>query len=544
MKKRIAIYILIIGFTLYIFHILKYAFVTEDAFISFRYARNLAEGNGIVFNLDQKIESYTNFLWVIFLSIGEYLLPGHMILISQLLAVLSGIGVLLQIWRFLYNDVDMLEFLAIWGFLYLILHRNFAIWSTSGLETMFFSFCVTGGVITFIKTSCHTPKSYIIISIWFLLAALTRPEGVLFFGIAIMLYFYRFYSRKLDKKHFYKGFAWLIFPFGLVYGIYFIWRWRYYGLFLPNTFYLKASDGVGNLITEPFWQVSKIYFLTYFKEYSMTWLLPAIIAAISIKRKNHDVLRQNREIVVFLIIFLLYILYIGADYMEFRFLVPILPLTAILGGRGFTVMAKSLFLKREHSPPQSLSPIIVFWAIMCLALTGYTTIKDVPFYFFSKQFHIDTWESLSICHQEMKPIGVALNKYLPEEYIIGLGPMGIVPFYSKHTAIDNYGMMNLDVSLHQPRKRGVRPGHQKRIPIETLFDYGADVLLSEWPEMKPSPSTNPNVVSLEIKPNHWLWMRTNGRAMEIANRMKKRGAKVHVADKNSKLINNELLNHN
>ena len=38
-------------------------FLTDDAFISFRYVRNLLEGHGLVFNPGERGEGYSNFLW-------------------------------------------------------------------------------------------------------------------------------------------------------------------------------------------------------------------------------------------------------------------------------------------------------------------------------------------------------------------------------------------------------------------------------------------------------------------------------------------------
>src|SRR5262245_49032609 len=39
------------------------AWLADDAFISFRYARNWAEGQGLVWNPGERVEGYTNFLW-------------------------------------------------------------------------------------------------------------------------------------------------------------------------------------------------------------------------------------------------------------------------------------------------------------------------------------------------------------------------------------------------------------------------------------------------------------------------------------------------
>ena len=50
-------------------HSLVFNFVTDDAFISFVYSRNLAEHGKLVFNLgEHPVEGYTNFLWTVLLG--------------------------------------------------------------------------------------------------------------------------------------------------------------------------------------------------------------------------------------------------------------------------------------------------------------------------------------------------------------------------------------------------------------------------------------------------------------------------------------------
>src|SRR5256714_11236242 len=49
-------------------HALYFDFVSDDAYISFRYARNLAEHGQLVFNLGERVEGYTNFLWTVLLA--------------------------------------------------------------------------------------------------------------------------------------------------------------------------------------------------------------------------------------------------------------------------------------------------------------------------------------------------------------------------------------------------------------------------------------------------------------------------------------------
>src|SRR4029434_8444657 len=65
--------------------------VDEDAFISFRYAYNLARGNGLRFNLGEQlpVEGYSNFLWVLWSGLID-LLGGDVTLWVPLTSFLLG----------------------------------------------------------------------------------------------------------------------------------------------------------------------------------------------------------------------------------------------------------------------------------------------------------------------------------------------------------------------------------------------------------------------------------------------------------------------
>jgi hypothetical protein len=44
--------------------------VCDDAFISFRYADNLVRGHGLVFNLGERVEGFTNLAWTLWAALG------------------------------------------------------------------------------------------------------------------------------------------------------------------------------------------------------------------------------------------------------------------------------------------------------------------------------------------------------------------------------------------------------------------------------------------------------------------------------------------
>src|SRR5690242_4842632 len=71
----------------------RYATLFDDAMISMRYARNLAGGHGLVWNVGQPaVEGYTNFLWTLWMAL-IHLLPIPESKIA--LAVMATGGVIL-----------------------------------------------------------------------------------------------------------------------------------------------------------------------------------------------------------------------------------------------------------------------------------------------------------------------------------------------------------------------------------------------------------------------------------------------------------------
>jgi arabinofuranosyltransferase len=81
-----------------VWHAWQYAFVTDDAYISFVFSRNLAEHGELTFNLGDPVEGYTNFLWTVILALAIKLGadPGPT---SLVLGAACAVGTLVVTWR-------------------------------------------------------------------------------------------------------------------------------------------------------------------------------------------------------------------------------------------------------------------------------------------------------------------------------------------------------------------------------------------------------------------------------------------------------------
>jgi hypothetical protein len=118
--------------------------VIDDAYISFRYAENLARGQGLVFNVGERVEGYTNFLWVILLAIPARL--GLDLVVSS--KVLGGVFALATLWTLgtLHPGSGArprARNLAAPGLL--LTNTAFFLWAVHGLETAMFAFWITLG---------------------------------------------------------------------------------------------------------------------------------------------------------------------------------------------------------------------------------------------------------------------------------------------------------------------------------------------------------------------------------------------------------------
>ncbi|MEI7887528.1 MAG: hypothetical protein WCJ04_09060, partial [Actinomycetes bacterium] len=109
-------------------------FVQDDAFITYRYARNLARGNGLVFNPGERVEGYTNFLWTLMHVIPEKLGWSSPIF-SQVIGIalmVATVAVTLRLARRLFSSQSFGFLVA----LTLLANMTFLTYATGGLETM------------------------------------------------------------------------------------------------------------------------------------------------------------------------------------------------------------------------------------------------------------------------------------------------------------------------------------------------------------------------------------------------------------------------
>jgi arabinofuranosyltransferase len=335
MKTKIIFVVLILMLiALLAVHIRMLAGLTDDAYISFRYSKNLAQGQGLRWNPGgEKVEGYTNFSWVLIGTLGFLLLPD---LLPQLMSGLGIIFLLATIWIFL--RMLALQFpgkriISLSGAFFLAASGPLILWSTSGLETMMFAMLTAAGFLAFLQY-LQTGKAKYYNQVWIvsLLLFLTRPDGIIFAAV-MGCYFLLWQKGLLRRDRLLPFLTFYLIPF-LAYNT---WRIAYFGSWLPNTFYAKATGAALNQFKK-----GGLYLFNF----SMVYLLPLIplVLYLLICRKRTAAESSHFKIVslMFLGTFTLYILLVGGDYMAmYRFFVPLLPLLYLLIAAEFIKTAGS-----------------------------------------------------------------------------------------------------------------------------------------------------------------------------------------------------------
>jgi len=415
----------------------------DDAFISFRYAANLVRNQGLVFNPGERVEGYTNFLWVILNSIAIYIgfSPVSFSVKLGTISYLTSIGIILVSLKN-FSPPKFSNFSVALAGLLLILPKELIAFSGTGLETSFVGLLLLSGILC---ETVYRANSIIssLVPFFFLLLSLTR----FVFGIIYPIWFVttiiigltegRSFSNSIAK--FLKRAGCTI----ILYACYFCWRIYYYGTIFPNTFFAKDHDS--------FHVAAGIEYATSFIETYpfIILLLPALIFshffAQTKELKSFCIFSQ-----IFIISYTAYIILIGGDFMFFRFFLHIYPIFVLLACIGLTALP-------------SMNKVFL---ILFAGLSGWLSLAPPVL---AQKYHMETLQGMyDCCTITGIKYGGKLKALLPPETIISTTMAGAMPYYSGLKAIDQLGLTDSNIGHTTPKKILFRRGHVKQAPTEYL----------------------------------------------------------------------------
>ena len=295
-------------------------FRVDDAYISLSFSKNLAHGNGLVFSVAERVEGYSNFLWVVILSIPYAFGAEDAYPFARVLGVSTIFLLAWVTYRFARRHAG--SFVALAAPLIVLSSSDLFRAEQSALETVPYTMALTTGFFLYLREHLEPLTRRRRYSLWaFLAAALIRIDGMV--PLSFILAFEVLFSLFARRFSVYAFLRWAAIPLG-IYLIYFLWRWHYYGLLLPSTYYAKSlanSDpqrGIG-------------YAFGVVRDWGLVYWAPFV--SLSFWRWR----RLGGPLVLgFLCGIIAYVIHVGGDWMPFqRFWLPYLPLAAVFVTWGF-----------------------------------------------------------------------------------------------------------------------------------------------------------------------------------------------------------------
>jgi arabinofuranosyltransferase len=210
-------------------------FVQDDAFISFRYAQNLANGHGLVFNVGERVEGYSNFLWTLLMAI-PHVLGADPIRFAYVVGLTCFVGTLVAT-RALALAVTGRDNDALLTVALLATNFTFLCYATGGLETQLQTFLLATAAWLALDARLATSVARVVgLSLIAGLALLTRLDSVLVLLPLYVVVLARAVHVRRDGAA--RPLAWLaaaFVPGGVLVAGWMAWKLAYYGELLPNT---------------------------------------------------------------------------------------------------------------------------------------------------------------------------------------------------------------------------------------------------------------------------------------------------------------------
>lgn len=387
-------------------------FISDDTLISVRYAARLLEGQGLTWTDGRPVEGYSNLLWILVIS-GLGTFGIDLVAASRLTGICSGILIL-----FLISHIHrFLSPIAHAGALFTAAASlPFAVWAIGGLEMPLFCLLLLSAYVAALSTQNQTH----LIGVFLAAATLTRADGIICaaaFGVCLFL----------QRRQAFRPLTPLAYVMAAFVGQV-LFRYLYYGDFVPNTAYAKVAFSLDRLAQG-----------AHYTAQGLLYFFPATLGffgslMLLIKtRAWHD---PRWICVVAVFAWLVHITLVGGDILPaFRFLLPIIVLSTPL----VAFVLDSVF------PSSRARPLLPVYGLAAAAV-----------YIFIQASHpliaralYERWE------WHGKALATVLKEHFAEQQpLSAISAAGCLGYWTGFPAIDMHGLNDHHIARAPSRTRG------------------------------------------------------------------------------------------
>jgi len=451
----------------------RYFSLIDDGMISMRYAWNLSHGFGLVWNPGEYVEGYTNPLMTLLMALPT-------LLFDKVNAVLSvqvlGIVFMLINAYLVMSIADQLllsgheqryrRLFVVLAFLCALSYYPLVYWSLMGMETGLLAVLVSLSVLCALKYAReHRPIQGVVLSVSLGLAFLTRPDALIF---AVPVFVYVFLAGRESGHESERRPSLSFFLLGMV-GLYAVFvvgqelfRWGYYGEWLPNTYTLKVSGIPLSSRIE-----NGMYFVAPFlKE---VWVLLIVVGAGMVFAFRRDKLFLASIFVVLVC----YQVWAGGDFSSYwRLLSPVMPIMLVLGVHEILTVLRYAFETAGVRRYVSRNPVFprpcILGFLACLLVLG--VLWPANYRFLPEIAMLRDFNNVRT-NEERVNVALTIERFTTSDATVGVFDAGAIPYYTERPAIDFLGKADPRIARLDPYLSGAtkktypemiyNPGHNK-----------------------------------------------------------------------------------
>ena len=452
----------------------------DDAFISFRYAKNWAMGYGLRYNVgpQQPEEGYSNFLWVVVCAFVEYL-ELDITFWAPMLGFACGSLLLYLVFRTLRRDFGMELGVAFSITLGLGLFPPYALWSTGGMATMAFALSTFATAYFLVLRSAGiAPYCGALAGV---AMALLRTEGIAW---ALLIALLSIVTRRMRGEAVWRPVAVYIAIVGTAFSAYFAWRYSYYQLLFPNPVYAKVG----------FNPEVALRGFRYVASFALTFVTPLLLLLAAGYMAWREAPRPVALALGTLsLVFPAYAVAVGGDWMPMgRFLIPGLAFGALLMGW--------LVVRLWERLTSRLVVMAVVITTITVGLLPAWNVHLVPdsvlrqtFYFRYRWPRRTEYEQLiySDGHSHRnKEVALTLKQHFKPEDSIVSGAIGALGYYSGLHIYDQHGLVDRRVAMREIDEL-LAPGHDTSINIDFFLHLEPTIIRFQVVDGTPPDRKNP-----------------------------------------------------
>ncbi len=433
----------------------KHRYQFDDAYISYRYAVNLADSEGLVFNPGERVEGFSNFLWVMALAAGSVLgVAPH--LLGPPLGVAAYLATIALCWAAIWTPRFRLRLdpgqrvLASVMLIVLVTTRGFAATAGSGLETHFFALLILAGGLALAAANLQTVPSLLALGAVPVALFLTRPDGVVPGAAMIAVAIISSARERSDWRIGLLSGAIMATPAIVGGAAYAIFKLRYFGSVLPNPYWAKGAD---SLHLDAGWA----YIWAFFYSYPVVPAGVLLLVVLLLRRNTGEADRRIASYSLLTVFaYCLFLIKVGGDFMGYRLALQIVPMVVFAAACAVVELA-----------PKRWERLGLISVVIGLSLKS--PIMESKFY-------MQTLEEMNTYTEIGTRVGRSLA-HLPPDTKVATTLIGTIGYFSKLTILDQWGLIDPQVRRRQPRPRFFR-GHVRPIDRAEARRLGADLFLA------------------------------------------------------------------